>query len=155
VQRALERGLNPLLSVLPLGLFGAAVLFDFGSLVSGFDLFGGIAYWVLATAVLGGLICLTALLVDFMATPVGSLAHRMRGLASASISATTVTFTFAWLLRTEGPRGGNTAVFLLEVAAFVGGVVGVVAAKAIRRPFVIEFRRPRSADPSWPFEPAR
>src|SRR5215831_3129611 len=50
VQRALERRLHPLLSVLPLCLFGAVLLVDFGALVSGYRLFAEISYWVLAAS---------------------------------------------------------------------------------------------------------
>jgi len=54
VRKALERGLNPLLSVLPLCLFGAAVLVDFGAIVSGIDLFATVANWVVAIAIVVG-----------------------------------------------------------------------------------------------------
>ena len=39
----MERGLNPLLSLLPLSLFAVAVLADLGALMSGLSAFGDIA----------------------------------------------------------------------------------------------------------------
>jgi uncharacterized membrane protein len=153
VQRALEKSLNPLVSVLPLCLFGAAVLVDFGALVSGIQFFGRISYWVVATSLLVGLVTLTVLLVDFTTAPVGSVAHRVRGLASASMTGLVVAFAFAWFLRSDGSPGGNAAVFLLELLAFLGALIGYTAARLPRRPRGLFEARAHEA--GWPFGATR
>jgi uncharacterized membrane protein len=147
VQRVLHRGLHPLLSTLPLCFFGGAVLVDLGALVSGFHLFGQIAYWVVTAALLVGLITSTALLVDFTTSPVGSVAHRVRGVASAAITGVVVAFTLAWYVRGDSPSGG---VVLLETVSFLAGLLGMAVAKvpeSSRQPGLFEV----SADQAWPF----
>jgi hypothetical protein len=128
VQRTLDRGLNPLLSLLPLSLFAVAVLADFGALMSGLAPFGDIASGVLAAALLVGLVTLTTLFVDYTTAPTGSVAHRVRGLASACTTGMVAGFTLAWYVRGDG--GGSGAVFLLELVAFLGGLVGYLIARA-------------------------
>ncbi len=127
MQRALERGLNPLLSLLPLSLFAVAVLADFGALVSGMSAFGDIAGGVLAAALLVGLVTLTVLLVDYTTSPAGSVAHRVRGLASAYATAMVAGFSLAWYLR-DGMSGGP--VFLLELGSFLAGLVGYLLSRS-------------------------
>jgi uncharacterized membrane protein len=128
VQRTLERGLNPLLSLLPLSLFTVALLADLGALMSGLDVFGDVAGGVLAAALLVGLVALTALFVDYTTAPVGSVAHRVRGLASACTTGMVVGFTLAWYLRGDGT--GSGAVFLLELVAFLGGLGGYLLSRS-------------------------
>ncbi len=144
MQRALERGLNPLLSLLPLCLFGAAVLFDLGALISGLTAFGDIGRRVLATALLVGLVALIALFVDYATAPVGSLAHRLRGVASASTTGMIVLFTMAWYLRGDGVATGH--VFVLELLGYAFGVAGSMLARTPPNPASIE---PRSTDFGW------
>ncbi len=145
MQRTLERGLNPLLTLLPLCFFGSALLFDFAALLVGLPVFGDLARGVLATALIVGLITVTALLVDYTTAPVGSVAHRVRGLASASATFMVVGFTLAWYL--GGDKVGPGPVFLLELVAFLGGLVGFMLARSPQAPGLFEAR---SGD-GWPF----
>jgi uncharacterized membrane protein len=151
VQRALQRGLHPLLSTLPLFLFGGAVLIDLGASVSGFRLFGEIAFWVATIALVVGLITATVQLVDFTTSPVGCVAHQVRGVASASLTAAVVGFTLAWYLRGGGHTAPSGAVVLLETLAFFIGLVGSAAARITTpRGGLLEV----SAEQGWPFNRA-
>jgi uncharacterized membrane protein len=151
VRKALERGLNPLLSVLPLCLFGAALLVDFGAIVSGFGLFGKVAYGVVALAILVGVVAATALLIGFTTAPVGSVAHRVRGLASASTTGMVVGFILAWFLRDDGGTAGNGAVLVLEALAFLGGLAGAIAARSPHHPRGLFETSSTSTEVGWPF----
>ena len=142
VQRALERGLNPLLSLFPLCLFAVAVLADLGALMSGLASFGDIAGGVLAAALLVGLLTLTVLFVDYTTTPIGSVAHRLRGLASAYTTGMVAGFSLAWYLRGDGL--GSGPVLVLELLSFVGGVLGYLA---VRTPGPVPVER--LGDMSW------
>jgi uncharacterized membrane protein len=151
VQRALQRGLHPLLSTLPLFLFGGAVLIDLGAMVSGFQVFGEISYWVATIALLVGLVTATVQLVDFTTSPVGCVAHRVRGISSASLTAAVAGFTLAWYVRGGGHAAPGGAVLLLEVFAFLIGLVGSAAARVtLPRRGLLEV----SAEQGWPFNPA-
>jgi hypothetical protein len=121
VRRDLERGLNPLVALAPRYLFASALLTQFVALIGRLPALADIARGVLATALVVGLVTLTVLLVDYTITPVGSRAHRLRGLASAWTSAMVVGFTLAWCLDAQGVTGGP--VFLIELVAFGGGIL--------------------------------
>src|SRR5262245_12739167 len=96
VRRDLERGLNPLVSLLPRYLFATALGTQFGALAIHLPALADIARGVLGAAVLVGLVALTVLLVDYTTAPTGSVTHRLRGQASAWTSVLTVGFTLAW-----------------------------------------------------------
>lgn len=118
----LERGLNPVLALLPRYLFASALLTQFVALIIGLSALADIARAVLGVALVVGLVALTVLLVDYTITPAGSQAHRLRGLASGWTSAMVVGFTFAWCLHAQDAPAG--VVFLVELGSFVGGMLG-------------------------------
>jgi uncharacterized membrane protein len=122
VQRVLERGLNPLLSLLPLSMFAVALLADLGALMSGLASFGDIADAVLAVALIVGLLALTALLVEYTTAPVGSVAQHVRGSAGALATCMVGGFALAWSMRGVGAAGG--LVFVVEMLSFAGGLLG-------------------------------
>jgi uncharacterized membrane protein len=151
VQRALQRGLHPLMSTFPLGLFGGALLIDLGAMVSGFRMFGEISYWVALIALAVGLVAATGQLVDFTTSPVGCVAHRVRGLSSSSLTAAVVGFTLAWYLRGNGHTAPGGPVLVLETFAFLLGLVGSAVARIPAPRRLVEV----SAEPSWPFNTTR
>jgi hypothetical protein len=105
----------------PRYLFGSALVAQLVALIGGLPALADIARGVLALALVVGLLALTVLLVDYTITPVGSRAHRLRGLASGWTSTMVVGFTFAWYLDVEGATAG--AVFLVELVSFGGGLL--------------------------------
>jgi hypothetical protein len=156
VRRDLERGLNPLVSVLPRYLFAAVLPAQFVAAVAGLPALRDIARGVLALAVLVGVVALTVLLVDYTIAPAGSMSHRLRGLASAWTSALVVGFTFAWYLEAEGARPG--VVFLVEVVSFAAAVLCSRDALRLTQ-HAGDSDAPAAIDASefsaWPFRPAR
>jgi hypothetical protein len=159
VRRDLERGLNPFVALLPRYLFGAALAAQLVVLTVPLPALRDVARGLLATAVLVGLVALTALVVDYTTTPVGSVAQRLRGLATAWTSAMTVGFTLAWYVRAEATA---VAVFGIELVAFAGGAY--VYREAVR---VLPRLAEQDLDDEdeamagfvatggWPFRPAR
>ncbi|HEY7222328.1 MAG TPA: hypothetical protein VH561_01735 [Micromonosporaceae bacterium] len=121
MRRDLQRGLNPWVSLLPRYLFASALLSQLVALVVRLPALRDIARGVLGTAVVVGLVTLTALLVDYTTAPVGSVAYRLRGLASAWTSVLVVGFTLAWYVYGEAAPG---SVFGIELVAFAGGAFG-------------------------------
>jgi hypothetical protein len=143
VRRDLERGLHPLAVLPPQYLFGAALLFQVSALV-GLPSFVAIAQGVLATALVVGLVALVYLFVDYTTSPIGSLAHRVRGLASAATSCMVVGFTLAWYVRDQVPPIGVLAIELVAYAAALAATRWATASGAV------SFR-----PDGWPFSPAR
>ena len=121
MRRDLERGLHPLITLLPRYLFAAALLAQLVALAASLDALQDVARGLLGTAVAVGLVVLGVVVVDFTTAPVGSLAHRLRGLAAAWTSAMTVGFTLAWYMAAHATP---TAVLAIELVAFAGGTYG-------------------------------
>jgi hypothetical protein len=128
MRRDLERGLNPLLSLFPRYLFGSALLSQLAATVIHLSALQDIARGVLGTAVVVGVVALAVLVVDYASAPVGSLAYRLRGLASAGTGAMVVGFTLAWNLVDSG--ASTRSVFVVELVSFLGALA--VAREAVR-----------------------
>ena len=111
MRKELQRRPHPMLSVLPVGLFAVVLVVDFAALVTGFPLFGAISLGVLQAALGYGLLALTALLVDFTISPVGSAARQARGLAGAITCAMVAVFAVTAWLRSAGDPAGNLGLF--------------------------------------------
>lgn len=121
MRRDLERGLHPLVALLPRYLFAAALLAQAVVLAVPLDALHDVARALLGTAVAVGLAVLAFVVVDFTTAPVGSVTHRLRGLATAWTAVMTVGFTFAWYV---AEHAAPAAVFTIELIAFVGGFYG-------------------------------
>jgi hypothetical protein len=121
VRRDLERGLHPLVALLPRYLFGAALVGQAVVLTVPLDALHDVARALLGTAVMVGLAVLAFVVVDFTTAPVGSITHRLRGLAAAWTAVMTVGFTLAWYVAAHATP---SAVFAIELVAFAGGFYG-------------------------------
>jgi|SRR4051812_36344867 uncharacterized membrane protein len=75
--KLLGHPIHPMLIVLPLGLFIAAVVFDALYLWRGAQTFAAVAYWNIAGGVIGGLLAAVFGLVDWLAIPSGTRAKRI------------------------------------------------------------------------------
>jgi hypothetical protein len=146
VRRDLERGLNPLVSLLPLYLFGSAVLSQLSALVIPLSAMDDIARGVLATAAIVGLVAATILLVDYTTAPVGSVTAHLRGLSSASTTGMAIGFILAWYMHLDGASGW--AVGAVELISYGFGLFGW---RAIRT-YAATVPAAEEADPDgWPF----
>jgi hypothetical protein len=103
---------------LPRYLFATALAAQLFALAVRLPALTDIAHALLGMAVLVGLIALTALLIDYTTAPVGSVAHRLRGRASAHSSVLVVGYTLAWYVHADATAW---AVFAIEVLSFAGG----------------------------------
>src|SRR3990170_8849647 len=75
--KLLGHPIHPMLIVLPLGLFIAAVVFDAVYLWQGSPTFATVAYWNIAGGVVGGLLAAVFGLIDWLAIPTGTRAKRI------------------------------------------------------------------------------
>ena len=70
--KLLGHPIHPMLIVLPLGLFIAAVVFDALYMWRGSPTFATVAYWNIAGGVIGGLLAAVFGLIDWLAIPAGT-----------------------------------------------------------------------------------
>ncbi len=123
--KLLGHPIHPMLIVLPLGLFIAAVVFDGLYLWRGSPTFATVAYWNIAAGVVGGLLAAVFGLIDWLAIPAGTRAKRIGLLHGGSNVIVVGIFALVWLMRRDAPgMSPTTSLFLLEVVGLGLGSVG-------------------------------
>jgi uncharacterized membrane protein len=123
--RLLGHPIHPMLIVLPLGLFIAAVVFDALGLWRGNAVLGTVAYWNIAGGVAGGLLAAVFGLIDWTGIPSGTRAKRIGLLHGGVNVVVVVTFAIVWMTRRgSGNLTPTTGIFVLEVVALLLGSVG-------------------------------
>ncbi|HEX6870684.1 MAG TPA: DUF2231 domain-containing protein [Micromonosporaceae bacterium] len=129
--RVLGQPLNPLLTVLPLGILGSALLSDLGALISDTAFFARVAYWDMAAGVIAGIVTLSALLVDLITAPEESHARRVLGWVSGATAAMVVLDGCVWMVRSDHQGVGNGGLFLVELVALALGITGAWVARGL------------------------
>jgi uncharacterized membrane protein len=133
--KLLGHPVHPMLIVLPLGLFIAAVIFDGLHLWRRSATFAAVAYWNIAAGVVGGLLAAVFGLIDWFAIPAGTRAKRIGLLHGGSNVVVVLIFAVVWLMRGERPdTAPTTTLFLLEVVALaLGSVAGWLGGELVDR----------------------
>lgn len=133
--KLLGHPIHPMLIVLPLGLFIAAVVFDVLYLWRGNPTFAAVGYWNIAGGIIGGLLAAVFGLVDWFAIPAGTRAKRIGLLHGGSNVVVVALFTFVWWTRgTAVDMAPTTNVFLIELGALVlGSVAGWLGGELVDR----------------------
>lgn len=133
--KLLGHPIHPMLIVLPLGLFIAAVVFDALFLWFGDATFASVGFWNIAGGIIGGLLAAVFGLIDWFAIPRGTRAKRI-GLLHGSLNVIVVAaFATAWLLRRDAvDLAPSVGVFLIEALALVlGSVAGWYGGELVDR----------------------
>jgi uncharacterized membrane protein len=127
--------IHPMLVVLPLGLFIAAVIFDAVYLWRGSARFADVAYWNIGAGIVGGLLAAVFGFIDWLAIPGGTRAKRIGLIHGGSNVIVVGLFAFAWWMRTMGVDSTPTMnVFLIEVAALgLGAFAGWLGGELVDR----------------------
>jgi uncharacterized membrane protein len=127
--------IHPMLVVLPLGLFIAAVVFDALYLWQGTPTFATVAYWNIAGGIIGGLLAAVFGLVDWLAIPFGTRAKRIGLLHGGSNVLVVAAFALAWWMRSNSVDTlPTTNVFVLELCALLlGAVAGWLGGELVDR----------------------
>jgi uncharacterized membrane protein len=116
---------HPMLIVFPLGLLGAAVLFDIIYLISGNEQWTVAAHYMIGAGVIGGLAAALFGWLDWLGIPGGTRAKRLglwHGLGNTAVLAL---FILSWVLRREVPAEPPTGAI---VAGLSGLVLSIITA---------------------------
>ena len=120
--------IHPILSVYPLGLLSAAVIFDVIYLVTGNPTWTTVSFWMIAAGIVGGLLAAVFGLIDFLSIPSATRANRIGLLHGLTNLGVMILFAASWALRWSSPAVPSTAAFALSfigvVAALLGGWLG-------------------------------
>lgn len=127
----LGQPLNPLLTVLPLGILGSAVLVDLGALIGGSRLFGAVALADMAVGLLVAVVSFCAILVDLITAPPGGVERQVLPFVATLTGSMMAVFMVIWSVRTDGDRAASGGMFLLELLALSAGIVAAVLARRL------------------------
>src|SRR5215510_6854174 len=133
--KLLGHPIHPMLIVLPLGLFIAAVVFDALFLWRGYAIFATVAYWNIIAGIIGGLLAAVFGLIDWLAIPAGTRAKRIGLLHGGANVIVVLGFALVWWLRNEAPEvGATTTQFAIEIIALaLGAVAGWLGGELVDR----------------------
>jgi uncharacterized membrane protein len=133
--KLLGHPIHPMLVVLPLGLFIAAVVFDAAYLFFGNATFSSVGFWNIAGGIVGGLLAAVFGLIDWTAIPSGTRAKRIGLIHGISNVIVVSTFAVAWWLRNGTPdTAPTTGIMLMETGALVlGAVAGWLGGELVDR----------------------
>ncbi|HEY8447881.1 MAG TPA: DUF2231 domain-containing protein [Thermomicrobiales bacterium] len=121
--KILGHPIHQMLIPFPLGLLGAAVIFDLIDLFGGSDGFGRAADHMIPAGIVTGLVAAVFGAIDWLAIPSGTRAKRVglaHGLGNVGVVAC---FAVAWLLRRDTPADPGSASLILQVVALVGALI--------------------------------
>jgi uncharacterized membrane protein len=122
--KLLGHPVHPMLVVIPLGTFIAAVVFDAMYLWQDDATFSTVGYWNIAVGIIGGLVAAVFGLIDWLAIPNGTRAKRIGLVHGASNVTVVALFAFVWLTRRAGTDlTPSTNLFVIETAALAIGMV--------------------------------
>jgi len=133
--KVLGHPIHPMLVVLPLGLFIAAVVFDASDLWRGSTTLAAAAYWNIAAGIIGGLLAAVFGLIDWWAIPTGTRAKRIGLLHGGANVIVVLGFAAVWWMRSTAPEvGATTTQFAIEVIALMlGAVAGWLGGELVDR----------------------
>jgi uncharacterized membrane protein len=121
--KLLGHPVHPMLVVIPLGTFIAAVVFDAMYLWQDDATFATVGYWNIAVGIVGGLLAAVFGLIDWLAIPGATRAKRIGLVHGVSNVTVVVLFAYVWLARRAGPDiTPSPNLFWIEIAALATGM---------------------------------
>jgi uncharacterized membrane protein len=122
--KVLGHPIHPMLVVVPLGSFIAAVIVDVIGVVSSNPSLSLVGFWNIAVGVVGGLVAAAFGLADWLNIPGKTRAKRIGLMHGALNVVVTATFALVWLARYGAPDvTPSTTLLAVEIAALVGGAI--------------------------------
>jgi uncharacterized membrane protein len=121
--KLLGHPVHPMLIVFPLGLLATAVIFDCIGLGMGDGTWPGMAFYLIAAGVIGGLLAAVFGTIDWLAIPSGTRAKAIglwHGMGNVVV---VVLFAASWFLRRGTPNAPGTLALVLSFAGVLLALV--------------------------------
>ncbi|HEU4520889.1 MAG TPA: DUF2231 domain-containing protein [Thermoanaerobaculia bacterium] len=132
--KLLGHPIHQMLIPLPLGVLAMAVIFDILASVTELDALFTASYYMIAAGVISGLVAAVFGVIDFLAIPKGTRAHRVglqHGIGNVIV---VVLFAVSWVLRRDNPSDPGIVPIALGVAGFaLAGVTGWLGGELVGR----------------------
>lgn len=110
--------IHQMLIPFPLGLLGAAVVFDIVYLVNGSPRFADIAYWLIVGGIVAALVAAPFGTLDWLKIPKGTRAKRVGALHGLGNVVVVLLFLASWWLRRDNPLTPETVASALAIGGF-------------------------------------
>jgi uncharacterized membrane protein len=119
--KLLGHPIHQMLIVFPLGLLSTAVIFDIITMLTNDTKWSGIAFYLIAAGVIGGLAAAIFGFVDWLAIPGGTRAKSVGMLHGVGNIVVTVLFAISWIIRAGAadPAAPDSMAYFLSFAAFI------------------------------------
>jgi uncharacterized membrane protein len=161
--------IHQMLIVFPLGLLATSLVFDIAYHVTGNGRWADVAYVMIASGIIGGLISAVFGLIDWLAIPGGTRAKRIGALHGIGNVVVVALFAVSWLLRYHNPVQPGTSSLVLSIAGvllatvtgWLGGelvdrlAIGVDDGAHVDAPSSLSGRPARDLDTRTPHHVAR
>ena len=121
--KILGHPVHQMLIVIPLGLMITAVVFDGIHRATGDGHFANIAYWMIVSGVIGGLVAAGPGWIDWFAIPSGTRAKRVglvHGLGNVGVL---LLYAASWFVRRDDPNNPTVVAQLLSLGGLALGSV--------------------------------
>lgn len=129
----LGHALHPILIVFPLGLLATGVIFDAVYLIWGNPTFSIVAFWMIASGIIGGLIAAPFGWIDWFAIPSGTRAKSVGLLHGLGNVLVLILFIGSWWLRYSNSEMQTLAYILSFAAAGLTAVTGWLGGELVDR----------------------
>ena len=117
-----------------MGLLATAAMLDAVYVVHGGHVWPLVAFYMIGTGVIGGLLAAVFGLIDYMAIPSGTRAKHIGGLHGLSSVTVVAFFAVSWLVRLRTPTAPDSLALLFSFGgAAVLGLAGWLGAELVNR----------------------
>lgn len=113
--------IHPILVAFPIGLLATAVVFDVAFLINGSRMAADVAYWMMFSGIIGGLVAAPFGYLDWRAIPENTRAKHIGLMHGGGNAVVLLLFIGSWLLRRGAPANPG---LLAHILSFLG--VGLV-----------------------------
>jgi uncharacterized membrane protein len=114
--RLLGHPIHQMLIVFPLGLLATSLIFDIVYQITGNGRWADVAYVMIASGLVGGVVASVFGLVDWLAIPKATRAKRIGALHGIGNAVVMVLFAISWLFRHGHPASPGIAPLILSIA---------------------------------------
>ena len=130
----LGHGIHPIVIVFPLGLLATGVVFDIIYLVWGNPGMASVAYWMISSGLIGGLIAAPFGWIDWFAIPSDTRAKTIGLMHGLSNIVALLLFAGSWWMRNDLPERPETLASILSFIGFgVAGIGGWLGGELVER----------------------
>ncbi|MFX0592684.1 DUF2231 domain-containing protein [Melissospora conviva] len=127
--------IQPMLVMLPYGLFACATIFDLAAVTTGLGLLGEVGYWTTIAALFAAALAVVAGMVDLWDVPTGPTRRTAIGFHLAYLAMAGL-FVLTCLIRAGSPdRGATGGILAAELLALAVGGYGVALGARLGRSF--------------------